>query len=272
MPHRRQLVAAVLVVALAAVGGAAFANHSWGGYHWARTSNPFTIKLGDNVTSTWDGILATTSSDWTASSVLDTTIVAGQAGNVRRCRATDGRVEVCNSTYGNNGWLGIASISITGSTHITQGTVKLHDTYFNTAQYNTTAWRNLVSCQEVGHTLGLDHQDENFSNPNLNTCMDYTNSPGSNQHPNSHDYQMLEQIYAHLDSFTTVKAVQRAAQNMPPAMRDIDFEGIGQWGKLISVSEDGHQTVFELDFGHGYKQITHVFWTFDVTEGLDLDQ
>ncbi|TFD09386.1 hypothetical protein E3T29_04385 [Cryobacterium sp. TMT1-66-1] len=49
---------------------AASANHSWGGYHWARTSNPFTLKLGDNVTSAWDSYLATTSSDWTQSHVL----------------------------------------------------------------------------------------------------------------------------------------------------------------------------------------------------------
>jgi len=139
---------------------AASANHSWGGYHWARTSNPFTLKLGDNVTAAWDSTLITTSSDWSQSTVLDTTIVAGQSKG--RCRATSGRVEVCNSTYGNNGWPGLASISITGGTHIEQGTVKLNDTYFNTATYNTTAWRNLVMCQEVGHMFGLAHQDEAF--------------------------------------------------------------------------------------------------------------
>ncbi|MBC9002950.1 MULTISPECIES: hypothetical protein [Micromonospora] len=38
----------------------------------------------------------------------------------KTCKATAGRVEVCNSAYGNNGWLGIASISVTGGTHITQ--------------------------------------------------------------------------------------------------------------------------------------------------------
>ena len=41
------LVAAGVGAAFAAP--AALANHSWGGYHWARTSNPFTVKLGDNV-------------------------------------------------------------------------------------------------------------------------------------------------------------------------------------------------------------------------------
>ena len=88
--------------------------------------------------------------------------MAGTA-NPKTCKATAGRIEVCNSTYGKNGWLGIAQIWLSGG-HISQGTVKLNDTYFKTAQYNTTAWRNLVSCQEVGHTFGLDHQDENFSN------------------------------------------------------------------------------------------------------------
>ena len=164
---RRYLLLFVLILALAVP---AFANHSWGGYHWARTSNPFALKVGDNVSSQWDAILNTTISDWSKSTVCDLTKVAGQATG--RCRGTSGRDEVCNGTYGNNGWLGVASISITGVTHITLGTVKLNDTYFNTSKYNTTPWRNLVSCQEVGHTLGLDHQDTNFNNANLGTCMD----------------------------------------------------------------------------------------------------
>src|SRR6187401_2877596 len=74
--------------------------------------------------------------------------------SARTCKPTLGRVEVCNSKYGNNGWLGIAQIWASGN-HITQGTTKLNDTYFSTSRYNTTAWRNLVSCQEVGHDVGL---------------------------------------------------------------------------------------------------------------------
>src|SRR5215216_493417 len=113
------------------------ANHSWNGYHWARTANPFTLKVGDNVNASWDSYLNTTISDWTQSTVLNLTKVTGGA-NSRNCRATSGRVEVCNSTYGNTGWLGIAGISVSGS-HITSGYVKLNDTYYNTATYNTPA-------------------------------------------------------------------------------------------------------------------------------------
>jgi hypothetical protein len=39
---------------------------SWGNYHWARTANPFTLKLDNNVTSTWTTYLNQASSDWTA--------------------------------------------------------------------------------------------------------------------------------------------------------------------------------------------------------------
>jgi len=239
----KKLVAlAIAVTAFAGLVGAASANHAWGNYHWARTTNPFTLKLGDNVSSAWASYLATTSTDWSKSTVLDTTVVAGQSKG--RCRPTAGRVEVCNGSYGQNGWLGVASIWANGS-HITQGTVKVNDTYFNTPTYNTPAWRNLVMCQEVGHTLGLDHQDENFTNTNLGTCMDYTNDPASNQHPNTHDYQQLEGIYAHTDSTTTVGMstgfLPDAVPSFTPAHR---------------VSRSTYRT----DLGEGRSLVTHVFW------------
>jgi hypothetical protein len=233
------------------------ASHSWGGYHWARTSNPFNLKLGDNVSSVWDATLAITASDWSTSSVLETTVVLGGA-NPKNCRATLGRVEVCNSTYGNNGWLGIAQIWANGQ-HITQGVVKLNDTYFKTAKYNTTAWRNLVSCQEVGHTFGLDHQDENFNNGNLGTCMDYTNDPSTNQHPNKHDYDQLVTIYSHTDTTTTVDS-----QTSPTSTNDAEPNS---WGKLVSSSRNGMSETYELELGDGRKVITHVTWAEEHPRG-----
>ena len=267
----RGFLTALLVSAtLAALPSPSYATHSWGGYHWARTSNPFTLKLGDNVSSAWDSYLATTSSDWSVSSVLDTTIVAGGT-SAKRCRPTAGRVEVCNATYGNNGWLGVAQIWISGS-HITQGTAKMNDSYFNAA-YNTPAWKRLVMCQEVAHTFGLDHQDENFSNGNLGTCMDYTSDPDgppSNEHPNQHDYDELGIIYAHLDSTTTVKQTTQGGK-MPPAMSDIDLSGPAQWGKLIHSSHGGWKELYELDFGGGHKVFTFVIWATDEGDAADQD-
>lgn len=246
------LVSAAIVGALG-FAGIAGATHSWGGYHWARTANPFTVKLGDNLTSTWDSYLLTTSSDWSLSSVLDTVVVPGKA-TPKTCKPTLGQAEICNSKYGRNGWLGIASIWANGG-HITQGTVKMNDSYFNAAQYNTPAWRNLVMCQEVGHIFGLDHQDENFSNLPLGTCMDYSSDPNPNQHPNLHDYEMLETIYAHLDAVNTV------SQSLSTANQDIDFNDPKEWGQEIRKSKDGRVTLHERDLGNGQKVFTFVFWT-----------
>jgi hypothetical protein len=248
---RRWLTAAGLSVSLVgALALPALANHSWGSYHWARTANPFTIKLGDNVSSTWDSYLRTASSDWSKSTVLDTTIVAGGT-SAKNCRPTSGRGEVCNATYGNTGWLGVAQIWASGD-HITQGVVKLNDTYFNTAQYNTPAWRQLVTCQEVGHIFGLDHQDENFDNQNLGTCMDYTNDPSTNQHPNQHDYAELESIYSHLDSTTTISSA-----TVDP---NSDLNHPSDWGKLVHRSANGHSAIYKKDLGDGNTLLTHVFW------------
>jgi hypothetical protein len=244
-------VAAITISLLAP--GLASASHSWGGYHWARTANPFTLKLGDNVSSAWDGYLATTSTDWSVSSVLDTTIVSGAGTAPKLCSAKLGTVQVCNSKYGNNRWLGLAQIWVSGS-HITKGTVKVNDTYFNTATYNTTAWRNLVMCQEVGHTFGLDHQDENFSNPNLGTCMDYTSDPSTNQHPNTHDYDELDLIYAHTDSTTTVASTTVAGPGASSGAEAAD------WGRLVASSADGRLATYLKDFGNGEQVITFVIW------------
>ena len=257
---RRSLLAALAALTLAGVAPTASATHSWGGYHWARTANPFTVKVGNNVSPIWTSALSTASSDWNASDVLNTNLVTGLS-NPRNCKGTTGRVEVCNSTYGNNGWLGIASISITGGTHITKGTVKLNDTYFNTATYNTSAWRALVACQEIGHTFGLDHQDTTFDNANLGTCMDYTNNPTGpldNEHPNKHDYDELDIIYAHTDSSTTIG--QGAANSFAV---DIDSDNPRTWGQLVKQTRGGRTSIYELDLGRGSKTVTFVIWALE---------
>lgn len=253
-----------IVISLTLFTSSAYANHSWGGYHWARTSNPFTLKLGDNLSTNWDPYLTTTSADWSISSVLDTSVVLGGT-TARRCRATSGRVEVCNYRYGNNGWLGLAQIWISGS-HITQGLTKVNDTYFSTVKYNTPAWKNLVMCQEVGHTLGLDHQDEIFNNANLGTCMDYTDDPSgllknqfNNEHPNTHDYDELATIYGHLDSFTTIQSgTQKLPLGLSVAKRvqGGDFENKSEWGK--ELRNNGKVALYERDFGAGNKLLTFI--------------
>jgi hypothetical protein len=254
---KRLLVAVTAAsLALLALPGPAQATHAWNGYHWARTANPFTVELDDNVTSAWDSYLNVAASDWNASSVLNTTVLQGSFGSKRSCTPATMHVEVCNSTYGNTGWLGIASIYIDSNSHITRGYTKMNDTYMNTAPYNTGPWHSLVMCQEVGHTFGLAHQDENFDNPNLGTCMDYTSNPSgppSNEHPNQHDYDELVIIYSHTDSYNTTFRTGAGA----PTVGDTP----ASWGRLVSGSTASHSTAtYVRDLGHGNLVVTFVIW------------
>lgn len=236
------------------------ANHSWGGYHWARTSNPFTLKLGDNLTaSDWKSFLRTTSGDWNAGGTpVQTTVVAGQSN--KRCAMVAGTTQVCNGSYGNNGWLGLASINVTGGTHITQGSAKMNESYFATSRYNNPNEKLHVMCQEVAHTFGLGHQDE--SGISLNTCMDYFSNTGTNAtstvstKPNQHDFDQLNSIYAHLDSTTTLASSASAVS----ASEEVTNEP-NSWGQLMSQSLHGRSSTYEREHSNGSKTITHVFWT-----------
>lgn len=244
----------ILLLLIGAFATTVFASHSWGSYHWARTANPFTLKMGDNVSTAWDGYLTTTSSAWSLSDVLDTSIVAGLGG--KNCRATTGRIEVCSRTYGYNGWLGLAQIWISGS-HITKGVAKMNDSYFNLALYNTPDERLHVMCQEVGHLFGLGHTSADGTSQG--TCMDYSSSPGSTL-PSAHDYEQLEAIYAHLDSSNSFSSALASARGASAAAQSGDFDNASEWGKEIHRSTDGHSSVFERDLGHGNKVLTHVRW------------
>ena len=268
-----------LTLATLVFSSASMADNTWGSYHWERASNPVSVPLGDNVDSNWYGYLVAASADWNVSSALSTTIIDGST-RPRQCKTKTGTVQVCNLKYGNNGWLGLASISVSGG-HITAGYAKMNDTYLNSAPYNTPAWRYMVMCQEVGHTFGLGHQDEKFTNANLGTCMDYTNDPSgliydqwSNEHPNQHDYELLVDIYAHLDSDggggggdddggggCNPRAPWCNAASAADILSNIEMNGPAQWGRL--VSGHGPQEVYELDFGGGRKVITFVTWTLE---------
>src|SRR3990172_332658 len=258
-PKKNLTISLLTAGAFVMLGAAniALANHSWGNYHWSRAANPFTLRVVDSMTSAWDAYLTEAKNDWSASSVLDLSAETGSIAKNQRgqCKPVAGKIRACNYAYGSNGWLGLAQIWVSGN-HITQGTAKVNDTYFNTSTYNTPAWRRLVMCQEIAHDFGLDHQDEDFSNPNLGSCMDYTSDPDgppSNEHPNQHDYDQLETIYAHLDSTTTVGS-------MPAGMANGDFHSQSEWGQLMRTSSDGRAALYMRDFGGGHKVFTFVFW------------
>lgn len=199
------LLFAGAVALLGATPGAAL-TQSWNGYHWARTGT-LALSLGNNLNTAWTPYLAAAAPQWSAANNIDLYVQSGKTpGGV--CNGVYGSVQVCNGDYGANGWLGYAMVW-TSRGFIVQATVQLNDYYFGQAYYNTTAWRQQVTCQEVGHTLGLAHTNEVRTDPNTGSCMDYTNDPTgtlgtngtlANTAPNSVDFAALDGIYATLDT------------------------------------------------------------------------
>lgn len=226
---KKLTLCALLALTVAALTAApASADHSWGSYHWAQasTASPdVNVTLGDNLvvsrSTNWPALFdgASASSfgepgsvvhDWSNlqlmplgtgnafADILDTPQAAGLNANPKRCKPYSDRVEVCNARYGYNGWLGVAQIWISGG-HIVKGTAKVNDSYLDGSRY-TVAAKQHVLCQEVGHTFGLDHQDE--AGADLDTCMDYADA-FDNPHPDDHDNEQINTIYSsHTDRST----------------------------------------------------------------------
>jgi hypothetical protein len=260
----RSLLLVLFFLATALTAQVASANHAWGCYHWSRLSNPFTVTFGNNLSPGWQSYLTTATTDWSRTSgacnnpnnPIRTSVVAGSAHS-KNCRPGTGLVEVCNASYGNNGWVGIATIWVNGC-HITKGSVKMNEYYFAQPPYTSSAWHQAVMSQEMGHTLGLDHQDEDFYNADLldacgrGSSMDYSADPTNNTTPNQHDYDELVIIYNHSDGAAV------AALGTPDDA-GMALEDPSEWGQAIRFA-NGRGILYERPIGPDQKIVTFVIW------------
>ncbi|MGH2558140.1 MAG: SH3 domain-containing protein [Thermomicrobiales bacterium] len=267
---RLALVGLVVLLVASAVPSPAGANHSWNNYHWGQrtypANGPFELVVAESLITSdagrnWDGLFAgggvdgtAVLADWTYSGVVYPVHgVANDSRSSRRiCQAIAGTVRLCNYRYGVNGWLGLASVWVSGG-HIVQATVKLNDSYLDHPYFGNLV-RQQVLCQELGHGFGLHHQ----YSPG-NSCMN--DSDYSYAHPNLHDYEQLAAIYQHGSSSgeqvtASGSEIFSAAQSAPP-------DPVG--------SPVGGSSVIEEDLGGGQFRISLVLWAPPDVLDLDLD-
>ena len=131
-------------VALTAVTSA---NHSWNGYHVLVKAIPSPYRV-------------TTSQGRGMQFSIQRRRIGANPLKPRTCRPTSGRVEVCTDTYGNNAWLGIAQVWISGR----------HTYYAGCGELNSRISTHLLitpplggiwcPARQWGDTLGMDHQEE----------------------------------------------------------------------------------------------------------------
>jgi hypothetical protein len=247
--RQRIILAAVIALAGTMASPAAALTQSWNGWKWARTG-PLEISLGGNLSPAWMPYLAPAAAAWSLANNIDFNVTAGKS-IAPACSAVYATVQVCNGNYGATGWIGYANVWLSGG-FIVQGTVKLNDYYFGVARYNTTAWRNMTICQEIGHTLGLAHTNTVKTNANTGSCMDYSNDPSgtlgtngtlANVAPNSVDYAALDGIYANLDT-------TQLAQTRPTlkAGEGFSIDGL-EHDTLTAVPEPGSWALLIAGFG-----------------------
>lgn len=215
-------------------------------YHWGTRRIPFTLRVGDNVESSWDKFLKRGAKRWSASGVVKMRITNSRA-DPEKCAAIKGQVEVCSADYGRTGWLGLTVIAYSGK-HITQATVQLNDFYFREPQYNNSKVRMHTICHELGHAVGLPHP-----NNNSKSCMnDDTNKLTQTLKPLRSDFARLLKVNDHRDRDVTIrrgKAAGAAASGFDPTTIP-----------NAEVSEDGSHTVTETRLPDGSTMVTIVTW------------
>lgn len=198
------LTIGVLTTLILAVGSvSSWATHDWNNYHWARTSNPMPLKVVDSVDGDWQYEFDMALFEWNKSRTLNMNVASSDdSGRTRKqCKMQVGQIRICNAAYGYNWWLGLATIGLDPNGHIDQGTAKVNDSY--SSYWADPDEKRHVMCQEIGHLFGLGHTSEDGSSQQ--TCMDYSSDPMSIS-PNSHDYDLLAQIYAHMDTYNSYDA------------------------------------------------------------------
>jgi len=269
--------ALLLVAAGALVPAPVDASHKWSTFHWQRTSSAIrNIPVRRFHSAVWLARFNTAMADWRKPAMTKIKPVLGKTGgSSNSCPAALNQITSCDGSYGNTGWLGLATVWVyTGSGHIAQGTSKVNNTYFNQKAYNTVPWRQLVICQEIGHNFGLGHVNTTYTTPNVGSCMDYTNDPDggaggvskndkSNMHPYAHDYALINSKHNHVGSrfqgFDADSAeLKPETLEMPKAVAAYNPMRLSELGTRTAIGDGGRTEQYHKDFGNGFTAVSFV--------------
>jgi hypothetical protein len=139
---------------------------------------------------------------------------------------------------------------------------------------------------QVGHGFGLPHTDENFNNPDLGNCLDYTENYAFNKSPDESNYNKLVEFYGVVSGRRWLRGPDDASstsssssarppivQKIPESVRQRHKEALanlelhkysnfheehvdGSGWRMLHQTQHGEEHV--LDLGEGYKLSVHM--------------
>jgi hypothetical protein len=163
-------------------------------YMWsgASGSGGLDLELWNALTDDWQSYFDQAVTDWESGTPDALSLTTKQITAESECSPVDGVMKVCNGDYGDTGWRGINEYA-TINDLIVSSSAKMNEFYVSESD---TDERQYTMCHEIGHGFGLPHTDENFYNPVLGNCLDYTEIKKSdNLKPGQVNYDKLAGLY-----------------------------------------------------------------------------
>lgn len=159
---------------------------------WKNKGQGLELLLLNALDETWQDEFVAAVADWNESPSLVLTTESATVESA--CSQKDDVMKVCNGNYGETGWLGINELLSTKPEggEIVSSVAKMNEYYLRNADNDE---RQYTMCHEIGHGFGLPHTDENFNNPDLGNCLDYTTTPSNNLHPDESNFAFLAELY-----------------------------------------------------------------------------
>eukprot|EP00978_Attheya_sp_CCMP212_P030932 scaffold115361_cov47-Attheya_sp.AAC.1 len=150
--------------------------------------------------------------DWDSGIPDSVTLFTEDVSFDKDCDRVRDKVKVCNGDYGLQDWKGICKVYLEFG-YISAATVQLNDFFFkDNANPDDMQY---TMCHELGHSLGLQHTDEDFFNKDLGNCMDYSTNPGANMRPDDGNFQVLFSLYGEVNFNTAEDQAARDSMNIP---------------------------------------------------------